>query len=816
MNHLWRGRFVQSFRELMDGLDGEVEETLGTTLRTSDVLDACEGVSRDILGEGRSRYLDVLSSDGVPAPEAVLDALASNLSRENLSQKLISELGTLDPMEVSRTSDRHQRYEAWKPLGVLVHITAGNSPIVAPMALVEGLLSGNINIMKISSNDGNFGMTVASELAKYPGIADHVYMLRIPSSDRDMMMSVLGRADCISAWGGEEAIASIREMAPRGVPFVTWGHKISFAYVEPYRMDVSTMDELARAICRNEQQSCSSPQCVLIDTESAEDVDLAARLLGEALDRAKTRYPLTPPDDAQAAEITAVTQVHRCDLFFRPGDVIEDADHTWRILVSYDTHFTPSPLFRTVWLSPLPRNGLVGALRGMRQYLQTAGVACSIEDLADVSDRLFAAGVGRVTPLGSMSESYTGEPHDGGYALPRFMRRVSLRTDLGMGGVMTFQELRDPEPLHFDGPIQGKADYPPVPDGGTKVLMKSGGTTGEPVYCSYTAEDYRNYIVSPAVKSALAGGIDPDVDVVADLLRGGNLYGGLNAFISVFDNMSVPHLSIGGLEDTSLALHYAIKGRATVLLGAPSYIVRMFKDNEDTVRSYGRFRKVLYGGEMITDGQRAYLESMGIEVIRGMLYGANETGSMGYQCLHCRGNVYHLHSEIQYLEIVDTDSDTPVSEGEVGRLLFTGYRRVNGRTERYDIGDLGRWVPGRCPCGRSEPRFEIMGRHGDVIRAGGTFFNFHRIARIVSDRFGYRGLMQIVMDRDDLHDRMTIRLDGSGLTVEEVSAALVEEYDSFAKTLPHSLMTLDVEDIGEEGFIMNAASIKLRNVVDKR
>ena len=56
-----------------------------------------------------------------------------------------------------------------------------------------------------------------------------------------------------------------------------------------------------------------------------------------------------------------------------------------------------------------------------------------------------------------MSESYTGEPHDGGYALPRFMRRVSLRTDLDMGGVMTFQELRDPEPLHFDGPIQGKA-----------------------------------------------------------------------------------------------------------------------------------------------------------------------------------------------------------------------------------------------------------------------------------------------------------------------------------------------------------------------
>lgn len=109
-----------------------------------------------------------------------------------------------------------------------------------------------------------------------------------------------------------------------------------------------------------------------------------------------------------------------------------------------------------------------------------------------------------------------------------------------------------------------------------------------------------------------------------------------------------------------------------------------------------------------------------------------------------------------------------------------------------------------------------MGRHGDVVRAGGTFFNFHRIAAMLSDGFGYRGSMQIVMDGDGLTDRMTIRLDGSGLTTEEVARILVDGYDSFAKTLPHGLMSLRVEDVGDDGFIMNTSSIKLRNVVDRR
>ena len=817
MRQLWRGVPVDSTDGLWDSLDAEIDSTLAGRLRTSDVLDACERISERILSGDTVRYEEALREDGCPDPAPVLAALAENLSRRALTRKLVAELGTEDPMDLSRPVLTEQCYEAWRPVGVVVHITAGNSPIVAPMATVEGLLTGNINIVKCASNMGAFASAVLADMCDGNSLADYIYLLRVSSKDTERMRFILDRADCVSVWGGEEATRAVREMTPQGTRFVSWGHRISFAYLVPDSVTPDSMRLLAASVCRNEQQSCSSPQCVLVDTDDPEEVRNVARMLAEALDDVGPRFPRVMPDEAQAAEIASVTQVHRCDCFFSGGGTIGGPGDPYRILVCDRTKFMPSPLFRTVWLSPLKRCDLVSTLRCMRGYLQTAGLACRQSDLAELPDILYAAGVDRITPLDSMSASYSGEPHDGGYALPRFMRRVSLRTDLPMHGVLSMSQMEEPEDIQVSGPIQGKADYPPVPDEGTRVLMKSGGTTGDPVYCSYTQRDFDNYIVRPAVRALIAAGLDPENDVLADLLKSGNLYGGLNSFISITDAMSAKHLSIGGLDDVRLAAEYLVRGRATAVLGAPSYIIRLFTQNRDLMKGYGRVRKVFFGGEMMTEGQMAYLrEEFGVEVIRGVLYGANETGTMGYQCDECGHNVYHLCADIQRLKIVRQDSDEPVGEGEVGRMLFTGFLRENGRTERYDIGDLGRWVPGDCPCGRREPRFELLGRHGDVVRIGGTFFNYHRIAAVLAHRLGYSGLMQIVLGSDGLTETMSIRVQETGAPTDGALDVLVEEYDSFAKVIPTGLVRVTVDRIPDSDFIVNDKSVKLRTIVDGR
>ena len=819
--HIWKGISISDSQlyEKIEIIENEIDSALKENLSTEYVISACDEVSKNISNELYPQFIDALIKDGVENPSIVLNALASNISRASLEKKLLYELGTTSPFEIKKSDFTSRNFEAWKPMGVLVHITAGNSPIVAPMAAVEGLLSGNINIIKTASNTGYFPLVFLEELSKYYNLKKFIFLFAISSKQTELLQKMLDCADCISVWGSEDAVDSIRKSAPKGIPVVPWGHRISFGYVTKSQINKQTADELAKSICRNNQQSCSSPQCVFVDTESVEDIDTFANLLSTSLEQAKSVYPMPDPDIHQQAEISAVTLQHKTDLCFNDGDLIQDSDYTYRILINYDTKFMPSPLFRTIWLSPLPNHKITSTIRKMRGYLQTAGLSCNLDELEYISNILYRGGVTRITPIGSMSESYSGEPHDGVYALPRFMKRVSLRTTLDVDSISDLSMMVYKEQPHFTNEkIQGKLDYPPIPENGTRILMKSGGTTGEPVYCSYSDNDYQNYIVKAGAKAILSAGLDPKNDITADLLKSGNLYGGMNCFISIFDYLKAPHLSISGLDDYKQAAYYVIKGKANALLGAPSYIVRLLKDNEKLFLEYGKIKKIFFGGEAFSKAQIEYLKiTFGITHIRSMLYGANETGTMGYSCPYCEINEFHLCSDIQMLEILKMDLDVACEENETGRMIFTGFKRENGATRRYEIGDLGSFSKNECQCGSKEPKFKLNGRYGDVIRMAGTFFNYQRISNILSKELDYSGRLQLVLGRDSESEIMIFRMENIDLSSEKLESILLDSgYDSFKKTIPNRLMKIALEVVESDGFVMNSNSIKLRNIVDRR
>lgn len=817
LQHIWQGKPINhdTLQTKMKGLSEEIAQTLNETLATEELLTACDTFSQQLTTGKYPELKEALHNDGIPNADEVIASLAGFLTRKSLEKKLTAELGTTDPFKIQRVDYKEPHYESWSPMGVLVHITAGNSPIVAPMAAVEGLLSGNINIIKVASNAGVFPARFLEILGQHANIGKFIYMLGISSKQTDILQQIIDLADCVSAWGGEEAIKSIREMTPQGIPVVAWGHKISFSYITPEAICEKTINDLVHSMCRNEQQSCSSPQCAMIDTENPDDVYRFGAMLAEGLERARENYPLQAPDAAQAAEITAVTQLYRADLCFEKGKVIEAKDHLYRVLINEEAKFMPSPLYRTIWVSPLPHSALVGTLRSMRQYLQTAGLACDFKDVYKLTNLLYRAGITRVTPLRTMNVSYTGEPHDGLFALPRFLKRVSFRTELEMNGVVSFDELKEYQPVSFTGkPIQGKKNYPPIPENGTRIVMKSGGTTGEPVYCSYTENDYQNYIIKSGAQGLLAVGLDIENDITADLLKAGNLYGGMNCYISIFDELKAPHLNVSGLDDLNLTAKYIVQGKANVLMGAPSYIIRLLKENEALFKSYGRINKIFYAGEPMPKGQLEYLQrEFGINTIRSMVYGANETGTMGYACEFCEPDVFHLPTETQHLEILQMENDEPVAGEKTGRLIFTGYKRENGRTERYEIGDMGHWVSEPCKCGRQQPRFKLMGRYGDVIRIGGTFFNYQRINRILSDALNYSGRLQIVINQTT-NDTMEFCMENTTLSEQElVNILMNSNYDSFHKTIPTKLVTIKLKILQPHEFIMNDVSLKLRTVV---
>ena len=113
-------------------------------------------------------------------------------------------------------------------------------------------------------------------------------------------------------------------------------------------------------------------------------------------------------------------------------------------------------------------------------------------------------------------------------------------------------------------------------------------------------------------------------------------------------------------------------------------------------------------------------------------------------CQFCDGTIYHPLERLQSLEILAFDEDRPVRGENLGRLIFTSLRRKGQSIERYEIGDVGRWIKGPCPCGRTSPRFELLGRFGDVFRVGATpFMNYKKFVNILSEHMNYTDEVQI-------------------------------------------------------------------------
>ena len=85
-----------------------------------------------------------------------------------------------------------RNYKKWRPIyspmGTLLHITAGNMEGLPVFSIVEGLLTGNVNILKLPGNDGGLSMDIILRLIRLePALADYIYVFDTSSGDLPAM-----------------------------------------------------------------------------------------------------------------------------------------------------------------------------------------------------------------------------------------------------------------------------------------------------------------------------------------------------------------------------------------------------------------------------------------------------------------------------------------------------------------------------------------------------------------------------------------------------------------------------------------------------
>lgn len=416
---LYKGKIYPDSKqvELIAKLPEDITETLSKKqkLTPQNVIAASEKMyQKAMTGYYDDIALPLLNSFGISYER--YQSMAKAFSAEVLKYKCDIELGenwqNLPPL-----TSGTKRLIA--PLGVLFHVAAGNLDGLPAFSIAEGLLSGNINILKLPTGDSGLSIKILGDLiAQEPSLSEYIYVFDVPSTEFDTIKQLACLADGVVVWGGDAAQKAARSMCDVNTKIISWGHKLSFAYATENATD-EQLSVLARHICATEQTLCSSCQGIYYDTQDHDKLCEFAKRFFDVFKTENAKWGLADMGmrGRNTVNLYCDRLENRYPLVLQGGGV--------SVVVKRDSELELSYTFRNVWVKSLPHNDIIKALKKQKGYLQTCGLLCGAEEKSELCDLLIKAGVVRITE-GDLSRTFFGETHDGTYPLREYTKVVEI------------------------------------------------------------------------------------------------------------------------------------------------------------------------------------------------------------------------------------------------------------------------------------------------------------------------------------------------------------------------------------------------------
>ena len=415
---LYRGEIKNNSEQeqLIADLYPHLIETLETQrIDVEKLMKACDSLMRKAFNHEYDEYaLPLLEFAGVSYEKFI--EYARMFSYESLKKRVESELGT-DFNREENVNDSIRRRTA--PLGTLLHIAAGNADILPAYSVIEGLLAGNINLLKLPTGDSGLSIKLLSEIIKeYPEIRDFVYVFDVPSVEIGTIKTLGSYADGIVIWGGDVAVKAVREFAAPNQKIIIYGHKLSFAYANGETTD-QMLGELAKDICITNQLLCSSCQVLYYDTDDMDELVSFARRFHEILRKTNKALGKAP---------LSMRGKNRIEIY---NDFLEGKKNIFTedgvsVIVKDDSKLELSKLFRSVNIKRLPHEIIISTLKREECHLQTVGLLVPDSDeRRNLEDLFIRAGITRIT-YGSMRELIPDEAHDGMFPLREYTKIVDV------------------------------------------------------------------------------------------------------------------------------------------------------------------------------------------------------------------------------------------------------------------------------------------------------------------------------------------------------------------------------------------------------
>ncbi len=360
------------------------------------------------------RYLGYSPREAELEADWIALTLCSHFRMHSL---LESELG--DRYALDRWIPRQEaEVRAW-PRGRVLHYLSGNLPVVALTSILRGVLTKNANVVKLPSGDPITAHALAASFADVD--PDHPVTRslsvlwwesgRSPAGER-----LAAAADAIVAWGGEDTMRWIAEVASPETEITWFGPRRSVAVIDASSDVGQAARRLAHDVSVYQQRGCFNVHQAFVlggTSALAEALALELALYAEMLPCSEATF------DEAAAQSLALLEARFAGLTVHEPSQRRE----WAIVEGPPPDpQVPHPLGRTVYLSEIQRPGDAAAFTG--PDVQTVAVH-PYALVAELRDEFALAGAHRLVELGMTNLFRLGSTHDSIYPLARLVRRVS-------------------------------------------------------------------------------------------------------------------------------------------------------------------------------------------------------------------------------------------------------------------------------------------------------------------------------------------------------------------------------------------------------
>ena len=292
------------------------------------------------------------------------------------------------------------------------------------------------------------------------------------------------------------------------------------------------------------------------------------------------------------------------------------------------------------------------------------------------------------------------------------------------------------------------------PTSGLARIHASSGTRGKPTVVGYTKADIEVWSEVCARSIVCAGGQPGDVLHVAygyGLFTGGL---GLHYGGEYMGACVIP--ASGGNTPRQIMLLQDFK--AVGLACTPSYALNI----ADTMREMGydqskfNLRYGIFGAEPWTEEIRRKIEAeMGLVALD--IYGLSEVMGPGVSMECPQKNGLHIWEDHFLAEIINPETGDPLSDGELGELVFTSLTKQAFPVIRYRTGDLCAIYHDKCECGRTHARMsKLKGRLDDMMIIRGVNVFPSEVERVLLEYEELAPHYQIVLTRPETLDVVTV------------------------------------------------------------